>query len=87
MDLSGNILKDDFSPKKFKLTGVVKKLKNEREEDFYIAIYKDPYKDTNDDGYKWKVSYKKEINDCKSSDEMEGIPQLLFYSATIEIGE
>ena len=87
LDLSGNILKDDFSPKKFKLTGVVKKLKNEREEDFYIAIYKDPYKDTNDDGYKWKVSYKKEINDCKSSDEMEGIPQLLFYSATIEIGE
>jgi hypothetical protein len=76
LDLSDNIIEDSFSPNKFNLVGIVKKLKDEKNEDYYIAIYKDPFKEEK----KWNVSAKKDNKEIDSINDIDGIPILLFYS-------
>jgi len=78
LDLSKDIIEDSLSPKKFELIGIVKKLFDEKKEEYYIAVYKDKNQ--------WMVSAKKEIRKCNNIKEIEGIPFLLFYSSKIEIG-
>ena len=78
LDLSKDIIEDPFSPKKFELVGIVKKLFDEKNEEYYIAIYKEKNS--------WMVSAKKEISKCNNIKESAGVPFLLFYSSKIEIG-
>ena len=78
LDLSKDIIEDQFSPKKFELIGIVKKLVDEKKEEFYISIYKDKNN--------WIISAKKEIRKCNKIKEIEGVPLLLFYASKIEIG-
>jgi NIMA (never in mitosis gene a)-related kinase len=78
LDLSKDIIEDPFSPKKFELVGIVKKLFDEKNEEYYIAIYKEKNS--------WMVSAKKEISKCNNIKESAGVPFLLFYSSKIDIG-
>ena len=83
LDLTDNIIEDPFSPKKFNLVGIVKQLKDEKKnEDYYIAIYKDPFKEEK----KWNISTKKENKESDNINDIEGIPTLLFYSAENKMG-
>ena len=78
LDLSKDIIEDPLSMKKFKLIGIVEKLFDEKNEEYYVAIYK--YEN------QWIISNKKEINICDNIKEIKGIPLLLFYSGEINIG-
>lgn len=78
LDLSNDIIEDPLSMKKFKLIGIVEKLVDEKNEEYYIAIYK--YEN------QWMISNKKEINICNNIKNIKGVPLLLFYSGEINIG-
>ena len=83
LDLSDKIVEDAESPMIFNLVGIIKKLKDEKDDEYYIAIYKDP----NEVDKAWMVSRKKELEKCKDIKEYKGVPVLLFYSGKINIGE
>ena len=64
--------------KKFNLVGIIKQLKDEKDEEYYIAIYKDKNQ--------WMIADKKEIKKCDKINEIKGIPFLLFYEMKIDFG-
>ena len=73
-----NIKENNNNSRKFNLVAIVKRLKDEKDEEFYVAIYKDKHQ--------WMISIKKEINKCDNVNNIEGIPLLLFYERKIDIG-
>ena len=80
LDLEGKIEKQD-SYKKFNLVGVVKRLIDDRDSEYYIAIYLDPYKNC------WVVSNRNKLDTIQSPlQHKDGKVLLLFYSAVISIG-
>ena len=82
LDLSGRIIEEVQSPKTLDLIGIIEKLEDKGEE-YYIAIYKDPY----EEGETWMVSDKKTLQKCRDIKKYKGIPVLLFYSGKRNIGE
>ena len=64
--------------KKFNLVGIIKQLKDEKDEEYYIAINKDKNQ--------WMIADKKEIKKCDNINENDGIPFLLFYEMKIDFG-
>ena len=63
---------------KFKLLGIVKRMIDNRQNEYYIAVYFDQFLNS------WVASEKKKLTKIKSPFEhKEGMELLLFYSAII----
>ena len=70
------------SPKEFNLVGMVKRVVNEKKEEYFVAIYLDRQQNT------WKLSDRKGISIIPNPfAHNEGLIVVLFYSAVLKMGQ
>lgn len=82
LDLAKNKIETRNCPTQFMLVGIVKRIVDKKNEEHFVAIYRDQSHNT------WKLSERDKVSNIMDPfSHTEGMVLILFYSAIVQIGQ